>query len=211
LQVSPGQGERLALLGDLFVSFPSGNRLENLQAALSTYQAALQANPKDGQPAQRAEIQRRLAESLCELFAWTGEEHYALQAEDAISQALAYFQPRQAQPECSILLSDLAHLYARRSRLEKDASLAHKAIETYQQALQNTSRTEASFEWAAIHQEMGRLEQELFSATGEEQCRTDALRHLQAALQVFTPELFPHHHAEAQRCLAALEDEPGVP
>ena len=207
LQKSPQDSDLLALLGDLFTSSPSGNRLENLQSALSSYQAALQADRSDNSSAQ-AEIQHRLAEVCCELYALTGEGQAALEADEAITQALALYPAGQNQPERSALLSERAHLYALRFRLEKDASLAEKAIETLQQALEVAPRLQASFEWAAIHLEMGQLQAELFGAGGDEPRREQAISHLQATLLVFTPEIFPHHYARVQRHLTALSNDP---
>jgi tetratricopeptide (TPR) repeat protein len=206
LRDAPQQPDLLALLGDLLAGASSGNRLENLTSAVSIYQAALQAGGPDDPPDLRAEVRRHLAEALCEQYAWTGKKRHALQAEAAILQALASLQAQSDPPGRGELLTELAYLYARRSRREKDGSLAHKAIQTFNQALELTPRLHASFEWAAIHQALGVLEAELFSAGGDEGCRERAVGHLQAASEVFTPELFPDRHADLQRRLVALAD-----
>jgi len=209
LQKSPQDSHLFALLGDLFTSSPSGNRLENLQSAVSAYQAALQSIRADDSPV-HAEIQHRLAGVYCELYALTGEAHAADAADEAITQALALYPAGQNQPERSALLLERGHLYALRFRLEKDAILADKAIETLQRALEFAPRPQAYFEWAAIHLELGQLQAELFSAGGDEQRRQQAISHLQAALLVFTPQIFPHHHARAQGFLAAIASNPGA-
>jgi tetratricopeptide (TPR) repeat protein len=189
------KAESLVRLGDLLAGSQSGDRLTNLQAAIQAYQAALKHLP-----GQEGALLSRLGAQYAGLYALTGEGEHARQAEAAFKR----LQGTLHGPALPNVLFDLACLYARLYRQEKDTSHAQMSMENFRAALEGVRRETAPYRWATIHFELGRIEGELFIASGDEGCRAGAVEDLQAALQVFTLDLFPYQHAQAQRMLADL-------
>jgi len=192
------------LLANIFAASQSGERVEQLRAAMQAYQRALQTYTREEHPRKWGEAQRRLAEQLAELYLWTGERHYARRAEEAYQRALTVFGREESPSEWSAPQYNLAHLAAQRYRREKDAGLAQTALEGLRNILQATSQQETPFLWAASHHELAKLKLERYAATGEASDQVEALHHLEAAIEAYPAEILPHQAANAQFMLGDL-------
>lgn len=197
--------ERLVQLGDAFAGLPSGDRVEQLQTALFFYRAALQDLEPDNHAILRGKIQDRLGRLLAELYAWTGDDQYFEQAQEAFGLALEGFAKHPERVQRAAIRYELGDLYARQALQNKDARLARQALESFQKALDVISSSRQSYLWASIHTRLADLKLYMLAEGGNETYRSEAVEHLRSALQVFTPELFPLQNAEIRGKLAEVE------
>jgi len=197
--------EHLIRLGDAFAGLASGDRMEQLQTAVFFYRAALQDLSSNSRAILRGKVQGQLGRALAELYAWTGHNEYFEQAQEAFGLALEGFANHPESLQRAAIRYELGDLYARQALRKKDARLVRQAMESFQEALEEISSSGQAYLWASIHTRLAELKLALLAEGGDETYRSESVRHLRSALQVFTPELFPLQNAEISSRLAELE------
>ncbi len=207
LQKTPSDGgetarlELLARLSDLLASSPSSDRASNLQAAILACQAALRHATAELE----SSLLSRLGEYYAALYELSGQAEHAREAQAAFTEAVILLQTPDATSELASVQFSLACLCSRQHSQDQDPAIADRARKYFHLAIESTSAQDAPYQWASIHFELAKLENQLFAGDENEQHRASAIESLQAALHVFSPDLFPHQHTQAQSLLAGLE------
>lgn len=182
----------LASLADSHSRLKHGERVENLKAAISGYQAALRLLPADEERSFGRQMRYRLANAYAELYALVGEPRHARRAEQAYLDVLETIARDENPQEWGEVNIDLAHLYALQYRLSGAMNQAEQAIKSFLQVLEVVDRQRMPLLWADCHYELANLQMDLLFAIGNQSLHNEAIENYQAALEIYTMELFPY-------------------
>jgi tetratricopeptide (TPR) repeat protein len=141
----------LSSLGVSHAELAYGDRVENLKAAISAYQAALRSIPADEERSDTRQMQHRLANAYSEIYSLTGEPRHADRAEQAHLDVLETLTRDEGTDEWVEVNLSLAHLYTLQYRQSGEAKSAEQALEIYGHVLEGLSCQSAPLIWAFTH------------------------------------------------------------
>jgi tetratricopeptide (TPR) repeat protein len=193
-------------LGEIYRNRITGTRHENLQQALHHCQNALQVRARETFPLEGALTQAIIGAIYCELGLSTdGRSPHFDQALEHYRGAMQILTEEKYPVQWAIIQQGLSAIcFMQSSRNEVET--IQRAIVHGQSALRILTRTTYPSEWASAHALLGEAYrqatihatlQELYS--GRSVMQEQAIRHLEAALQVYTPHDYPHEWARVQR------------
>ena len=198
-------------LGEIYRNRIRGIRHANLQRAIYHCQNALQVRTRETFPTEWAFTRATSGAIYCELGLSSGEQR------DICEKALEHYQcatqilvEENFPVQWAIVQQGLSAAYFMRVRGKKVENI-QEAIARGQSALRILTRTSYPFEWAGAHAYLGEAYrqatldanlQELYS--GRSVIQEQAIRHLEAALQVYTQHDYPLEWARVQRFLGMV-------
>jgi tetratricopeptide (TPR) repeat protein len=198
-------------LGEIYRNRIRGMRHANLQRAIYHCQKALQVRTRETFPIEWAFTRATSGAVYCELGLSIGEQH------DICEKALEHYQcatqilvEENFPVQWAIVQQGLSAAYFMRVSGKKVENI-QEAIARGQSALRILTRTSYPFEWAGAHAYLGEAYrqatfdanlQELYS--GRSVMQEQAIRHLEAALQVYTHHDYPLEWARVQRFLGMV-------
>jgi tetratricopeptide (TPR) repeat protein len=193
-------------LGEIYRNRSTGTRQENLQQAIQYCQNALQVRTHETFPLEWALTQATLGAVYCELGLSTSEpQRICEQALEHYRGAMQILTEEKFPAQWAIIQQSLSAIYFMRISGNKVENI-QEAIARGQSALRILTRRTYPFEWARAHTHLGEAYrqatlygtlQELYS--GRSVMQEQAIRHLEAALQIYTQQDYPLEWARAQR------------
>ena len=187
------------LFGNLIQQFPLGNRADNLEIAIASYESVLKVFTREVYPQDWAVTQNNLGAVY--LFRIQGE-----QAEN-LEMAICFLEPslevytREAFPyEWARTQNNLGESYRRRIRGERSKNI-EIAIIYYQWSLEIYTREAFPYEWARTQSNLGATYFERILGERSQNLE-QAIAYSQASLQVYTQEAFPYEWAKSKGNLA---------
>ncbi len=198
-------------LGEIYRNRITGARHANLQRAIYHCQKVLQVHTREAFPIEWAFTHAMAGAVYCELGLSIDEQR------DICEKALEHYQSATQilvednfPVQWAIVQQGLSATYFMRVRGKKVENI-QEAIARGQSALRILTRTSYPFEWAGAHAYLGEAYrqatldanlQELYS--GRSVIQEQAIRHLEAALQVYTQHNYPLEWARVQGFLGMV-------
>jgi tetratricopeptide (TPR) repeat protein len=192
-------------LGEIYRNRIRGTRQENLQQAIQYCQNALQVRTRETFPIEWAFTQAKSGAAYCELGLSIGEQQCIFeQALEHYHCAMQILTEEKFPVQWATVQQGLSATYFMRISGNKAENI-QEAIVRGQSALRVLTRTTYPFEWAGAHAHLGEAYrqatlyanlQELYS--GRSVMQEQAIRHLEAALQVYTQHDYPLEWARVQ-------------
>lgn len=179
----------------LIQRFPLGNHSDNLEIAVSGYQAALMIFQRDHFPEQWAGTHNNLGNAYVERI--QGDRAENLEKAIASYQAAAEVYGRDNAPDdWAMVQNNLGTAYFNRV-LEEKAKNIETAIEYYLNALEVYQRELNPYKWAAIQFNLGNAYSDRIFDDREENIEL-AIEYYLAALEVYQRQLTPNEWAMVQ-------------
>jgi CHAT domain-containing protein len=189
----------LWLLADGYEEWRGGERADNLERAIATYEQALHILTRARSAQAWAVLQTNLANVYAERVRGDRAENLE-KALGAYEGALTVFT-REAMPrDWALALSNLASIYAERVRGERAANM-EKAVAAFEAALAATTREDHPEEWARIQNNLGNAYQSRIQGDRADNMEK-AIAVYEAAFTVRTRETMPWEWAQTQSNLA---------
>jgi tetratricopeptide (TPR) repeat protein len=198
----PEERENIAQLfltfGDLIQQFPLGDRMLNLELAITAYRLALKVYTRKGSPEDWAALQNNLG--IAYLYRIRGDRADNLeQAIVAYQLALKIHTHQEFPKDWAALQNNLGNAYKDRIRGERAENL-EQAITAYQLALQVRTREVFPKDWAITQNNLGTAY--LYRIQGERAENLEqAITAFKLALKICTCEAFPEQWAGIQNNL----------
>jgi tetratricopeptide (TPR) repeat protein len=193
-------------LGEMYRNRIGGTRQENLHRAIYYCQNALQVRTRETFPIEWACTRATSGAAYCELGLITdAPQRIFEQALEQYHDAMQILTEEDFPMQWAIVQQGLSATYFMRISGNKTENI-QEAIARGQSALRVLTRTTCPFEWAGAHAHLGEAYlqatihanlQELYS--GRSVMQAQAIRHLEAALQVYTQHDYPLEWARVQR------------
>lgn len=188
-------------LGSAYVGRPHGVRADNLEKAISHFDAALHVWTLDADPQEWARANNNAGIAMWARIRGTRADNR--------ERAIAYFEDalkvmtREAAPQdWARLQNNLAIVRASRTHGDRDADM-EAAIAHSEAALTVFTREADPLLWAMAQNNLGVVYRSRIRGVRAEN-REKALRHLEAVLTVFTRETVPNEWASARYNLAMI-------
>ena len=179
----------------LIQRFPLGDRSDNLEIAVSGYQAALMIFERDRFPEQWAGTHNNLGNAYVERV--QGDRAENLEQAIASYQAAAEVYGRDNTPDdWAMVQNNLGTAYFNRI-LEEKAKNIETAIEFYLNALEVSQRELNPYKWAAVQFNLGNAYSDRIFDDREENIEL-AIEYYLAALEVYQRQLTPSEWAMVQ-------------
>ena len=194
----------LATFGSAMSDFPEGDRSENLEAAIASYQAALQVLTRFRHGLQWAETQNLLAIACCKRLQGNRAENLE-RGIAAYEAALQVFSREEFPEQWSKTQSNLGLAYRQRVSGDKAENL-EKAIASHENALLVRTREAFPELWAQTQMNLAAdYRQRTNGERGENQAL--AIAACEAALQVYTGDAYPEERAKTKITLGNIYRE----
>ncbi|MEQ9666756.1 tetratricopeptide repeat protein, partial [Coleofasciculus sp. G2-EDA-02] len=172
-----------------------GERAENIERAIASYQAALEVRTRDAFPSNWAMTQNNLGVAYGDRI--RGERAENIERAIASYQAALEVRTRDAFPSnWAMTQNNLGEAYRNRIRGERAENI-ECAIASYQAALQVYTRDAFPSDWAGTQNNLGEAYRNRIRGERAENIEY-AIASYQAALQVRTREAFPQNYIKTQ-------------
>lgn len=188
-------------LGVVFQVMPIGDPEENWRRSVSHYEAALRVYTQADLPVEWARAQI----NLTGMYQQIPTEENLRKAIACAEGALQVFTPENAPAEWALIQNNLGGVYVEMLAAEgEETDVAQRALDCYEAALRIYTQEAYPFEWARAQNNIGLCWQHRPEGEQEEN-QTQAILHFRNALQVYSPETFPHDHlATLEKIVAVL-------
>jgi tetratricopeptide (TPR) repeat protein len=169
-------------LANAYYSRIRGERAENIEQAITSYQQALQVFTRQAFPENWARTQMNLANAYCDRIRGERAENIE-QAITSYQQALQVFTPQAFPEDWARTQHNLANAYRDRVRGEETENLK-QAIALYKEASQVFTREAYPYKWAENRGELAEAFLKRASLTNDYSDLDTAITLLQTALEV---------------------------
>ncbi|WP_414530921.1 tetratricopeptide repeat protein [Nodularia chucula] len=189
-------------LGNAYCDRIRGDRVQNLEQAITAFQAALRVYTREDFPEDWAGLQNNLATAYSDYFdevSFNKEENLEL-AILCCKNALQVYLRDTYPEDWAMVLSNLGAAYRTRIKGNPTENLK-KAICCYESAVEEHTYEDFPEDWAGLQNNLGNAYRELFEGNREENLER-SIFHLKAALKVYKRENFPEDWAMVQNNLA---------
>lgn len=194
----------LATFGSAMSDFSEGDRSENIEAAIASYETALQVLTRDSHALQWAETENLLAIACCKRLQGNRGENLE-RGIAAYEAALQVFSREEFPEQWSKTQSNLGLAY--RQRVEGDkAENIEKAIAAHQKALEVRTREAFPELWAQTQMNLAADYRQRISGDKAEN-QALAIATCEAALQVYTSDAYPEERAKTKITLGNIYRE----
>ncbi len=191
-------------LGALWSERLSGDRADNLEAAIGCYQAALQFYGEGGTPADWARIKNNLGVAFSDRLLGDHADNLEAAIECHLATLRVYGE-HSTPHDWAMTQNNLGAAYRNRLRGNRDSNM-EAALECYGAALRVYNEHDTPRDWAMTQNNLGivyrnRLRGDRISNL------EDALKCYQAALRIYSEDESPHQWATIQNNLGATYNE----
>ncbi len=155
-------------------------------------------------PLLQANGRGNLANAYLRLYEVTGDDSWALQADEAFGGLLSVFTQGEYPNLWATTQHSLGNLYYRRYERSGDGAHARQADQHHQAALEVRRREVAPAQWAMSQHSLGALYLSRYERSGDEAHARQADRHYRAALEEYRQEVAPARWATVQHSLGNL-------
>jgi tetratricopeptide (TPR) repeat protein len=202
------------LMGEMYRNRLEGRRKKNLQQAIKCFQRALRSYESLEHPQARRnwiQIQMVCGRTYADLGRLVEQSQtlYA-KAQECYRCAESVLKDESAPFLQACMQQDLSYTYLLRTDGERQANLQQVLVRG-QSALHQFTRSHYPSAWADVHVSMAEAYQQATSYadlcelySGQTAMQEQAIRHIDAALQVYTPSSHPLEWARAQYVLGVI-------
>lgn len=194
----------LATFGSAMSDFPEGDRSENIETAIASYQAALKVLTRESHALQWAETQNLLAIACCKRVEGSRAENLE-RGIAAYQEALQVFSREEFPEQWSKTQSNLGLAYRQRISGDKAENL-EKAIAAHRQTLEVRTREAFPELWAGTQMNLAADYRQRTRGKREEN-QGLAIAACEAALQVYTSDAYPEERAKTKITLGNIYRE----
>lgn len=188
----------LLTFGNFIVQFPKGNKANNIETAIISYQSTLEVYTCKAFPEKWAMVQNNLGNAYSERILKNKADNLE-QAIAAYTKALQVYTQEAFLQNWAATQHNLANAYSYRIWGDKAENL-EKAIEFYKNALQVYTQETFPKDWAMTLSNLGNAYENRIVGKKADNLE-EALSAYKQALQVYTHEAFPQDWAGTQNNL----------